>query len=79
MVDGRSTGTMALTEPGQGSTLADITTSAHVNEDSSYLIRGQRSHSNAITVLRIIHLVLPELRGHLAALVVFRCSSCPNF
>ena len=51
MIDGRSTGTMALTEPGQGSTLADITTSAHVNEDSSYLIRGRRSTSvMAITV-----------------------------
>ena len=66
MVDGRSTGTMALTEPGQGSTLADITTSAHVNEDSSYLIRGQKIYiSNGDHGLseNIIHLVLARIEG----------------
>ncbi len=66
MIDGRCTGTMALTEPSQGSTLADITTSAHLNADNSYLIRGQKIYiSNGDHDLseNIVHLVLARIEG----------------
>ena len=42
MMDGRRAGTMALTEPAQGSTLGAITTSATLQSDKSYRIRGQK-------------------------------------
>lgn len=66
MIDGRSTGTMALTEPNQGSTLADITTSARLQDDESYLIRGQKIYiSNGDHDLseNIVHLVLARIEG----------------
>ena len=66
MMDGRSAGTMALTEPAQGSTLGDITTSATLQADDSYLIRGQKIYiSNGDHSLsdNIIHLVLARIEG----------------
>jgi butyryl-CoA dehydrogenase len=43
MMDGRYSGTMALTEPAQGSALADIKTSATPQADGTYRIRGQKN------------------------------------
>ena len=66
MMDGRSAGTMALTEPAQGSTLGDITTSATLQSDKSYRIRGQKIYiSNGDHSLsdNIIHLVLARIEG----------------
>ena len=82
MIDGRSSGTMALTEPNQGSTLADITTSARLHDDNSYLIRGQKIYiSNGDHDLseNIVHLVLARMEGRPAELAVFLCSSYPSF
>ena len=42
MLDGKWQGTMALTEPQAGSSLADITTTAYPQEDGSYKIKGQK-------------------------------------
>ena len=42
MLDGRYSGTMALTEPGQGSALGDIRTTARPAEDGSYRVFGQK-------------------------------------
>ena len=44
MLDGRASGTMALTEPGQGSALADITTSAKPQSDGSYRLFGNKMY-----------------------------------
>jgi len=66
MMDGRSAGTMALTEPAQGSTLGDIATSATLQSDKSYSIRGQKIYiSNGDHSLsdNIIHLVLARIEG----------------
>lgn len=66
MMDGRSAGTMALTEPAQGSTLSDIKASAALQEDESYRIRGQKIYiSNGDHTLtdNIIHLVLARIDG----------------
>ena len=66
MMDGRSAGTMALTEPAQGSTLGDIKTSATLQPDDSYLIRGQKIYiSNGDHSLsdNIVHLVLARIEG----------------
>ena len=42
MLDGRFLGTMALSEPQAGSSLADIRTTATPNEDGSYSITGTK-------------------------------------
>ena len=66
MMDGRSAGTMALTEPAQGSTLGDIATSATIQSDNTYLIRGQKIYiSNGDHTLsdNIVHLVLARIDG----------------
>lgn len=42
MYEGRWTGTMALTEPQAGSSLADITTTATPTDDDHYLVRGNK-------------------------------------
>ncbi len=44
MLDGRASGTMALTEPGQGSALADIKTTAQPQEDGSYRLFGNKMY-----------------------------------
>ncbi|MBU26299.1 MAG: acyl-CoA dehydrogenase [Gammaproteobacteria bacterium] len=66
MMDGRCAGTMALTEPDQGSTLSDIKTSAVLQADQSYRIRGQKIYiSNGDHTLseNIVHLVLARIDG----------------
>ncbi len=66
MMDGRFAGTMALTESGQGSALADIKTSAEPAGDGSYRIRGQKvfiSNGDHSLTDNIIHMVLAKIKG----------------
>ena len=66
MMDGRYAGTMALTEPDQGSALADIRTSAEPADDGSYRIRGQKmfiSGGDQSLTENIVHMVLARIKG----------------
>ncbi|MCO1334052.1 acyl-CoA dehydrogenase [Microbulbifer sp. OS29] len=66
MLDGRSAGTMALTEPDQGSALSDIRTSATPTEDGTYRIHGQKmyiSGGDQNLTDNIVHLVLAKIKG----------------
>ncbi|UTA47312.1 acyl-CoA dehydrogenase [Simiduia sp. 21SJ11W-1] len=66
MLDGRASGTMALTEPGQGSALADIKTTATPTSDGSYRIVGNKmyiSGGDHPLTENIIHLVLAKIKG----------------
>lgn len=66
MMDGRFSGTMALTEPNQGSALADITTTATPQPDGTYLIKGQKMYiTNGDHNLtdNIVHLLLAKIKG----------------
>ena len=60
---GRFTGTMALTEPSQGSYLQDISTRAELAEDGSYRLFGQKmyiSGGDHDLTENIIHMVLAK-------------------
>src|SRR5450830_1669348 len=66
MGDGRSAGTMCLTEPGQGSALGDIRTQALVQPDGSYRIFGQKmfiSGGDQDFTDNIVHMVLARIPG----------------
>lgn len=66
MLDGRFSGTMALTEPGQGSALADISTVATPDDSGSYKIRGQKmyiSGGDHELTENIVHMVLAKIKG----------------
>lgn len=66
MLTGEFTGTMALTEPHAGSSLADIRTSAKPAEDGSYRIKGSKLYiSGGEHQLsdNIVHLVLAKIPG----------------
>ncbi|WP_295800340.1 acyl-CoA dehydrogenase [uncultured Microbulbifer sp.] len=66
MMDGRYAGTMALTEPDQGSALADIRTTATPAEDGSYRISGQKmfiSGGDQSLTENIVHMVLARIQG----------------
>ncbi|HVL01631.1 MAG TPA: acyl-CoA dehydrogenase [Dongiaceae bacterium] len=66
MRDGRATGTMALTEPDVGSSLADIKTTATPTEQGHYLIRGHKmfiSGGDHDLTDNIVHLVLARIKG----------------
>ena len=66
MLDGRCAGTMAMTEPDQGSALGDITTYATASEDGSYRIFGQKmfiSGGDQGITENIVHLVLARLEN----------------
>ncbi|MFA7278717.1 MAG: acyl-CoA dehydrogenase [Sterolibacterium sp.] len=71
MGDGRYAGTMALTEPGQGSALGDIKTYAVAQEDDgsgsgSYRIFGQKmfiSGGDQNLTENIVHMVLARVKG----------------
>ncbi|MEM8584314.1 MAG: acyl-CoA dehydrogenase [Bacteroidota bacterium] len=61
MASGHWQGTMALTEPQAGSSLSDITTTAHKKEDGSYAIKGQKiyiSGGDHDSVENVVHLLL---------------------
>jgi butyryl-CoA dehydrogenase len=66
ILEGESSCTMCLTEPGAGSSLSDIITSAEKNGDGSYRINGQKIFISAgdhdITE-NIFHLVLARVSG----------------
>lgn len=66
MLTGEFTGTMALTEPHAGSSLADITTRAVKAEDGSYRIKGSKLFISAGEHQlsdNIVHLVLAKIQG----------------
>ncbi|WP_220348826.1 acyl-CoA dehydrogenase family protein [Alkalilimnicola ehrlichii] len=66
MMDGRFSGTMALTEPGQGSALGDIRTTAKPAEDGSYRLFGQKmfiSGGDHELTENIVHMVLARIEG----------------
>ncbi|ACL05026.1 Acyl-CoA dehydrogenase domain protein [Desulfatibacillum aliphaticivorans] len=59
-------GTMALTEPGAGSSLSDLETSAEPTEEGYYLIRGQKifiSAGDHNCVDNVVHLMLAKIKG----------------
>jgi butyryl-CoA dehydrogenase len=66
MLEGKWQGTMALTEPQAGSSLADVTTQAEHTEHGYYLIRGQKifiSASDHDGVENVINLMLARIKG----------------
>ncbi|QIR14603.1 acyl-CoA dehydrogenase [Shewanella aestuarii] len=66
MREGRFMGTMAMTEPGSGSGLADLTTKAVKAEDGTYRIKGNKifiSGGDHNLSENIVHLVLARLQG----------------
>ncbi|MGA7816807.1 acyl-CoA dehydrogenase [Caballeronia sp.] len=66
MADGRCAGTMALTEPGQGSALGDIKTVAVPSDDGTYRIAGQKmfiSGGDQDFTENIVHMVLARIKG----------------
>ncbi|BBO75568.1 acyl-CoA dehydrogenase [Desulfosarcina widdelii] len=66
MLSGKWQGTMALTEPEAGSSLADITASASPAGDGSYRIKGQKifiSGGDHDGVDNVVHLMLAKIDG----------------
>ncbi|HEY8555005.1 MAG TPA: acyl-CoA dehydrogenase [Burkholderiales bacterium] len=66
LLSGTWFGTMALTEPQAGSSLADITTTATPNPDGTYSIRGSKifiSAGDHELTENIVHLVLAKIPG----------------
>ncbi len=66
MFDGRFAGTMAMTEPGAGSGLADLTTSAVKADDGTYRVTGSKifiSGGDHELSENIVHLVLARVKG----------------
>ena len=66
MRSGQWQGTMALTEPEAGSSLADITTAAEPTDKDYYRIRGQKvfiSAGDHDAVENVVHLMLAKIAG----------------
>ena len=66
MREGRYYGTMAMTEPGAGSGLADLITTATPSEDGNYKISGNKiyiSGGDHNLSDNIVHLVLARVKG----------------
>lgn len=66
MLEGRFTGTMALTEPHAGSSLGDVATRATPAADGSYRIRGSKifiSGGDHTVTENIVHLLLARIEG----------------
>jgi len=66
MLEGRFSGTMALTEPGQGSALGDLRTLARPADDGTYRIFGQKmfiSGGDHELTENIVHMVLARIEG----------------
>ncbi|MBT3312547.1 MAG: acyl-CoA dehydrogenase [Desulfobacterales bacterium] len=66
MLGGQWQGTMALTEPQAGSSLADISTTAFPTNEGHYKIRGQKifiSAGDHTAVNNVIHLMLAKVEG----------------
>jgi alkylation response protein AidB-like acyl-CoA dehydrogenase len=66
MLEGRFTGTMALTEPQAGSSLADVTTRATPREDGAFTIVGAKifiSGGDQSVTENVVHLLLARIDG----------------
>ena len=66
MFDGKWQGTMALTEPQAGSSLADITTTATPTDEGYYTLKGQKvfiSAGDHDGVDNVVHLLLGRIEG----------------
>ncbi len=66
LLDGRFSGTMALTEPGQGSALGDLRTTARPVDDGTYRVFGQKmfiSGGDHDLTQNIVHMVLARIDG----------------
>lgn len=66
MGDGRFTGTMALSEPSQGSALGDIKTTAVAQADGTYRLVGQKTYisgGDQNFTGNIVHMVLARVQG----------------
>jgi butyryl-CoA dehydrogenase len=66
MISGEWQGTMALTEPQAGSSLADITTIARPDGNGGYTLQGQKvfiSAGDHNAVDNVVHLVLAKIEG----------------
>lgn len=66
MLDGRFSGTMALTEPGQGSALGDLKTLARPTDDGRYRLFGNKmyiSGGDHEMTDNIVHMVLARIEG----------------
>ena len=66
MLAGEWQGTMALTEPQAGSSLADITTVAEPSDNGFYRVRGQKifiSAGDHDGVENVVHLMLAKIKG----------------
>ncbi len=66
MYSGKWLGTMALTEPGAGSSLSDVKTSAELVEDETYKINGHKifiSAGDNNFSENIVHLTLARIKG----------------
>ncbi len=66
MYAGEWQGTMALSEPGAGSSLSDIVTTATRTDQGHYLIKGQKvfiSCGDSDAVDNIVHLMLARIEG----------------
>ncbi|HEX2072216.1 MAG TPA: acyl-CoA dehydrogenase [Geodermatophilus sp.] len=66
MIEGRWFGTMALSEPQAGSSLADITTRAERQDDGTYRLTGNKmwiSGGDHELTENIVHLVLAKIPG----------------
>lgn len=66
MLTGEFTGTMALTEPHAGSSLADIHTTAIKHDDGNYRLKGNKIYISAgdhELSDNIVHLVLAKIKG----------------
>ncbi|MEH6579137.1 MAG: acyl-CoA dehydrogenase [Amphritea sp.] len=82
MMEGRFSGTMALTEPGQGSALADIKTVAEPTEAGHYLIKGSKmfiSGGDHEMTDNIVHMVLAKIKGAPTGVKGISLFICPKF
>jgi len=82
LLSGRFFGTMALTEPGAGSALADLTTTATQADDGTYRLRGSKifiSGGDHALSENIVHLVLARIKGAPAGVKGISLFICPKF
>ena len=82
MREGRFAGTMAMTEPSQGSALADIRTYAVPQDDGTYRLFGQKmfiSGGDQSLTENIVHMVLARIKGAPAGVKGISLFICPKF
>ncbi|WP_317928432.1 acyl-CoA dehydrogenase [Halioxenophilus sp. WMMB6] len=80
--NGSCAGTMAMTEPNQGSALGDIRTIAKPADDGSYRIFGNKmfiSGGDQCLTENILHLVLAKIEGAPAGVKGISLFLCPKF